>query len=106
MSIWGNIAFISNSALNDGGVYLQFVNNVSIIGNSKFIGNSAGRFGGGIHLWIGNILEISGKTTFIYNSATGNGGGVYSWSMSAIWQLASNFGNLPLIVEKKFLNSQ
>ena len=56
----GTAAFIGNSALNGGRVHLQFQNNVSTSGNSKFIGNSAGKFGGRVHLWVGNIGTIVG----------------------------------------------
>ena len=73
LSITGNTTFIGNSALEGGGVRARDSSNVYISGNTTFIGNSASWYGGGVSAGSSNV-DISGNTIFSGNSASGGGG--------------------------------
>ena len=70
--ISGNIILRGNSASKGGGVN-TWQSNVSIRGNSTFIGNSAGVSGGGVYLGSYSIMNIGGNSTFRSNSAMKGG---------------------------------
>ena len=76
----GNNSFLNNCWLSSyerccscsatcygGGVFVQ-ESDLTIIGSSSFIGNSAGN-GGGVYAWFKSNVKISGNTTFIDNMA-------------------------------------
>ena len=83
LSISGNTTFIGNSASYGGGLSAWDSNNVNISGDTTFIDNSASD-GGGVSARDSSNVNISGNTTFIDNSAIYDGGGVSAWDSSNV----------------------
>ena len=85
LSISGNTTFIGNSASYGGGASAWDSSNVNIIGDTTFIDNSAsGGDGGGVYAQSSSNVYISGNTTFSGNSAS-YGGGVSAWYSSNVY---------------------
>ena len=77
VSFIGSSSFIGNSADGGGGVHAQDHSSVDFSGNTTFIGNSAS-FGGGILIRSNSNVNIDENSTFHGNVASTTGGGVYA----------------------------
>ena len=94
INISGKTNFINNSARSGGGVY---ANSASISGEISFVENTAIMEGGGVCLCtISRLLgghkrslDINGNTVFISNSARG-GGGIYAMGMNSNVNISGN----------------